>query len=95
MKIDDFSVGLSYSARKLDFVPPDGSPVVQGKIVRFTVLAPADASNTTVYDGLRECKPSQAELDGYAQFLRVHNIDSRRTHFLHPVWIESAEQISL
>ena len=90
MKLSDFEVGKQYLAKKTDFTPPDGSPVVLGEMVQFTVLEQADESNRkVVVDGVIE-KPSAMELTSWTEFLRVHNHGKNRVHLLHPSTLEKA-----
>lgn len=94
MQISDFTEGLAYEAKKTDFVPPDGSAVMPGETIRFTVLAPADKSNSTVRNGAEDVAPSATELESWKGFLRVQNHRSSRVHLLHPETIVSAQPIT-
>jgi hypothetical protein len=90
MELSDFKVGKKYEAQKRDFEPPDGSPIVPGETIRFTVLEPANAFNRKPLDG---DEPSAMELASWMEFLRVENHGSGRTHLLHPTTVESAVEL--
>lgn len=94
MQTTDFQAGVSYSAIRKDFAPPDGSAVVAGKAISFTVLPPADASNKLVFDGFTQSTPSATEVASWKAFLRVQNHASGKVHLLHPETIASAQPIA-
>lgn len=87
MELSNFAVGKKYEAKKQDFTPPDGSPTVPGETIRFTVLEPANALNRKT---IGDDAPTATELASWAEFLRVENHGSGRTHLLHPTTIASA-----
>lgn len=91
MKLSSFAIGKKYEAKKRDFAPPDGSPTVPGETIRFTVLEPATASNRKTVGG---DEPTATELASWAEFLRVQNHGSGRTHLLHPDTIASAVELA-
>jgi hypothetical protein len=94
MQLTDFSQGQDYIATRTTFKPPDGSPLIYGGLIQFTVLAPADATNRCVFDGEKHMRPTAAEVANWAGFLHVCNHKSGKVHLLHPESLASAELVA-
>lgn len=95
MQLSDFDIGKQYRAKKVDFCPPDGSPVVAGEVLCFTVLEQANARNSSIHDGDTLKPPGSVEVTAWAEFIRVLNHKSGRIHLLHPSTLEDAAQVNV
>lgn len=93
MQLSDFEQGRTYRIVKTPFTPPNSDEAIHGKELVVKILVPANAENTTVFDGETTYIPTAFEVESWSQFLRVENQGSKRIHLLHPETIESAELV--